>query len=131
VNLLYPRCAGLDVHKKTVSACLRIRRDNRTEIKTAVFATFTQDLEELRDWLRQHQVQQVAMESTGVYWIPVWNILERCDDQFELTLVNPQHVHALPGRKTDGQDSKRIAELLQYTRRAAGRQELLELRAGR
>lgn len=114
MNILYPCCAGLDVHKKSVSACIRIRRGNRTEIKTAVFATFTQDLEDLGHWLEQNEVRQVAMESTGVYWTPVWNILERCDGPFELTLVNAQHVHALPGRKTDRQDCQRIAELLQY-----------------
>jgi transposase len=102
------------VHKKTVSACIRIRHSNRTETKTAVFPTFTQDLEELRHWLQEHKVTHVAMESTGVYWIPVWNILERSEEPFELTLVNAQHVHALPGRKTDRQDAKRIAELLQY-----------------
>jgi transposase len=68
----------------------------------------------LHAWLEKHQVQQVALESTGVFWIPVWNILERSQTDFKLTLINPQHVHALPGRKTDQQDSERIAELLQY-----------------
>lgn len=113
MTLLYGRCAGLDIHKKTVSACIRINRGAQTELVTDVFGTFTRDLESLRDWLRKHQVQQVAMESTGVYWIPVWNILERCD-AFELTLVNPHHVRALPGCKTDRQDAKRISEWLQY-----------------
>ena len=71
MTLLYGRCAGLDIHKKTVSACIRINHGARTELVTSVFGTFTRDLESLRDWLRKHQVQQVAMESTGVYWIPV------------------------------------------------------------
>jgi transposase len=113
VKLLYGRCAGLDIHKKSVSACIRISRGASTEIVTGVFGTFTRDLESLRDWLQKNQVQQVAMESTGVYWVPVWNVLERCD-AFTLTLVNPQHVHALPGCKTDRRDAKRISELLQY-----------------
>jgi Transposase len=75
---------------------------------------FTEDLEELREWLRKLKVKQIAMESTGVYWIPVWNVLERSKKKFELVLVNPQHVRALPGRKTDQQDGERIAELMQY-----------------
>jgi transposase len=112
VTLQYRRCAGLDIHKKTVSACIRISRGASVDILT-VFGTFTRDLEDLRDWLREQKVEQIAMESTGVYWIPVWNILESCDS-FQLTLVNPQHVHALPGCKTDRRDAKRIAELLQY-----------------
>jgi transposase len=104
----------MDVHKKSVSVCVRIGGRKETQLHAAVFGTFTEDLERLRDWLREHKVKQVAMESTGVFWIPVWNVLERSEWNFELTLVNPQHVHALPGRKTDQQDSERIAELLQY-----------------
>jgi transposase len=92
------------------NACIRLYSGGRTEIRTAVFGTFTRDLEALRDWLRQHQVRQVAMESTGVYWIPVWNVLEQSEDPLELTLVNPQHTHALRGHKTDRQDAGRIAE---------------------
>ena len=62
----------------------------------------------------KHKVTHVALESTGVFWIPVWNVLERSDAKFELILINPQHLHALPGRKTDQKDCERIAELLQY-----------------
>lgn len=115
MNIMYRRCAGLDVHQKSISVCVRLAR-GRTDVEThtATFATFTEDLERLRDWLRQHKVKQVAMESTGVYWIPVWNVLERKPARFELLLLNPQHVRALPGRKTDAQDCERIAELLQY-----------------
>ena len=113
MRLLYRRCAGLDIHKNTVSACIRMRRGANTEIETAVFGTFTEQLELLRDWLREHKIEQVAMESTGLYWIPVWNVLENADC-FELTLINPQHVRALPGHKTDRRDANRIAELLQY-----------------
>ena len=115
MKLLYRRCAGLDIHKQTVTVCVRVRVGRgKVEIDKAVFGTFTQDLERLRDWLKQHKVKQIAMESTGVYWIPVWNVLEPVRLRFELLLVNPQLVRALPGRKTDQQDCERIAELLQY-----------------
>lgn len=112
---IYSRCAGLDVHKKSVSACVRIQQGKKATTEIAMFGTFTRDLERLRDWLIAHKVQQVAMESTGVFWIPVWNVLERAADAgFELTLINPQHAHALPGRKSDRLDCERIAELHQY-----------------
>lgn len=116
MKLLYRRCAGLDIHKKTVSACIRIRvaGSKEPQIEEAVFGTFTQDLERLRDWLKKHKVKQVAMESTGVYWIPVWNVLEPEKWRFELMLVNPQLVRALRGCKTDRMDARRIAEFLQY-----------------
>jgi transposase len=114
VELLYGRCAGLDVHKRSVSVCIRITDGNRTRKETATFRTFTADLERLCKWLEEHQVDQVALESTGVFWIPVWNILERSATGFKLTLINPQHAHALPGRKTDQKDCERIAELLQH-----------------
>jgi len=113
MKLLYRCCAGLDIHRDTVSACIRKRVRGQAEpvIEEQVFGTFTQELEGLRSWLKQHKVKQVAMESTGVYWIPVWNILER---SFTLTLVNPATVRALQGQKTDRIDARRIAEYLQY-----------------
>lgn len=115
MRLLYRRCAGLDVHKKSISACIRIRSHRqKVETLTAEFGTFTEELERLRDWLKQNQVKQVAMESTGVYWMPVWNVLEAGSPKLALMLINPQHVKALPGRKTDQSDCQRIAELLQY-----------------
>lgn len=114
MKLLYRRCAGLDVHKKSISVCVRIRHGKQVEIHENVFGAFTQELERLRDWLREHKVKQVAMESTGVYWIPVWNILEPVRWGFELLLVNPQMVRALRGHKTDRIDAQRIAEFLQY-----------------
>lgn len=115
MKLLYRRCAGLDVHKRTVSVCVRMRPagSKETKVETAVFGTFTEELEEMRKWLRKRKVQQVAMESTGVYWMPVWNVLERGQRKFQLVLLNPQQVRALPGRKTDQQDCERIAELMQ------------------
>ena len=114
MKMLYDRCAGLDVHKKSISACIRISKGRQTTMETGTFGTFTSELERMRDWLQKHKVKHVAMESTGVFWIPVWNVLEQADGKFELTLINPQHVHALPGRKTDRKDGQRIAELLQY-----------------
>ncbi len=114
MTLMYRRCAGVDVHKKSISVCARIRvaRDQfRTE--TAVFLTFTQDLEKMAAWLRERKIRHVAMESTGVYWKPVWNVLEASKAKFEILLVNPQQVKALPGRKTDHQDAERIAAYLQ------------------
>ncbi len=116
MRLLYRCCAGLDVHKKSVSVCVRrrVRGKPDVEIEEAVFGTFTQDLVRLREWLRERKVRQVAMESTGVYWIPVWNVLESGKHPLQLTLVNPAVVRALQGRKTDRIDARRIAEYLQY-----------------
>jgi transposase len=115
VKLLYRCCAGLDIHRDTVSACIRKRVRGQAEaaIEEQVFGTFTQDLVRLRDWLKEHKVRQVALESTGVYWIPIWNVLER-GNRFTLTLVNPATVRALQGQKTDRIDARRIAEYLQY-----------------
>lgn len=116
MKLLYRRCAGMDIHKKSISVCVRLRVAGRKEeeIEEAVFGTFTQDLERLGQWLKDRKVKQVAMESTGVYWIPVWNILERKKWRLELILVNPATVRALRGQKTDRIDARRIAEYLQY-----------------
>jgi transposase len=116
MKLLYRRCAGLDIHRDTVSACIRKRVSGKTEafIEEAVFGTFTQELERLKSWLKLHKVKQVAMESTGVYWMPVWNVLEGGRSGFTLTLVNPATMRALQGRKTDRIDARRIAEYLQY-----------------
>ncbi|MDX2149365.1 MAG: IS110 family transposase [Bryobacteraceae bacterium] len=114
MKTLYRRGAGMDIHKKMVTVCVRLRVAKGQVVKErAVFGTFTQDLERLGAWLKERKVKQVAMESTGVYWIPVWNVLERPSCHFELLLVNPQLVRALPGRKTDHMDCERIADLLQ------------------
>ena len=104
----------MDVHKKSISVCARIRSAKDTfTTETAVFGTFTRDLENMAQWLRERRIQHVAMESTGVYWKPVWNVLEASKRGFALVLVNPQHIKALPGRKTDQQDAERIATYLQ------------------
>ena len=100
------RGCGLDVHKETVVAT--IRGSGITE-QTKTFGTFTEDLEQLRDWLQGHRITHLAMESTGVYWKPVFNILER---HFEVILVNARHIKYVPGHKTDKKDSAWIAKLL-------------------
>ena len=112
MQVVHERCAGLDVHKKSVTAC-RIVPDRKggwkQEIQT--FGTKTPDLLELSDWLRQEEVSHVAMESTGVYWKPVFNILE---SDYAVLVVNAKHIKPVPGRKTDVRDAEWIAELLQY-----------------
>lgn len=111
MEVLYPRCAGLDVHKDSVVACARIAEGGqvRTELKT--FGTKTVDLLQLTDWLTEHGCTHVVMESTGVYWKPVWHILEGC---FELVLANAAHVHNVPGRKSDISDAAWLADLLAH-----------------
>ena len=101
-------CAGLDVHKKTVVACVFTSQVK----KTRTFATMTNDLLEMCDWLIDQGVTHVAMESTGVFWKPVYNLLEVLD--IEILLVNAQHVKAAPGRKTDVKDAEWIADLLRH-----------------
>ena len=112
MEILHRICAGLDVHKKSVAACIRIlREDDTVETKKRTFGTMTHEIEALRDWLSQHGVTKVAMESTGVFWKPLWNILE---GHFELLLVNPRHIKNVPGRKTDMKDCEWICQLLQF-----------------
>src|SRR5215471_14686684 len=112
MDTLYSRCAGIDVHKANVVVC--VRRADRPgkpfeEIRT--FATMTRDLLVLSDWLAEHGVTHVAMESTGVYWKPVFNVLE---SRFQVILVNAEHIKQVPGRKTDVKDCAWIAQLLQH-----------------
>lgn len=112
MDVIVDRCAGLDVHKKTVMATVRFPDvgGGRAQ-QTRQFGTFTRRLVELRDWLVAEGVTQVAMEATGVYWKPVWYVLEAAG--FELLLVNPAHFKNLPGRKTDVADSEWLAQLLE------------------
>ena len=111
MNLLYRRCAGLDVHQKTVVACMRLVTDDSMVQEVRTFKTTTKDLLALRDWLRDKEVTHVGMESTGVYWKPVWHVLEGC---FELVLANAAHVRNVPGRKTDVSDASWLADLLAH-----------------
>jgi transposase len=113
MEVLYRRCCGLDVHKKTVSACCRWRQpDGREYRETRKFGTHTAELRRLVEWLQQQQIEQVAMESTGSYWRPVWNVLESAG--IPQVLANAQHIRNVPGRKTDIRDSEWISDLLQY-----------------
>jgi transposase len=110
VQIIYKRVAGLDVHKKTVVATrMRVTEESRVEWETKTFGTTTPDLLELHDWLLDWSISHVTMESTGDFWKPVYNVLE---DTFEVLLVNAQHVHNVPGRKTDAKDSEWLAELM-------------------
>ncbi len=112
MEVLYPCCCGLDVHKKSITACvLWAKGGGKNRKEKRVFGTVTRELLVLADWLCACGVTRVAMESTGVYWKPVWNILE---GQFEVLLVNAQHIKAVPGRKSDQKDSEWIADLLQH-----------------
>jgi transposase len=112
MDTLYPRCAGIDVHKANVVVCVRrADRPGKVVEEVRTFATMTRDLLALSDWLAEHGVTHVAMESTGVYWKPVFNILEaRC----QVILVNAEHIKQVPGRKTDVKDCAWIAQLLQH-----------------
>lgn len=106
----YPRCAGLDLHKRTLVACrLTPTATGELRVETRTFGTPTRDLLALADWLAEGGCTHVAMESTGVFWKPVYNLLE---GSFTLLLVNPEHVKALLGRKTDVRDAERLARLL-------------------
>ena len=112
MQVVHEKCAGLDVHKKTVVACVITPKDKggwEKEIRT--FSTMTKDLLNLSDWLTNKGCTHVAMESTGEYWRPVFNILE---GNLEVILVNARHIKAVPGRKTDIKDAQWIAELLQH-----------------
>jgi transposase len=112
MRVVHERCAGLDVHKKTVVACRMVPAEDREwQVDIRTFGTMTDDLLRLHDWLVAANVSHVAMESTGVYWKPVFNILE---EDFDVLLVNAKHIKFVPGRKTDVKDAQWIAELLQH-----------------
>jgi len=112
MEVLHRCVSGLDVHKKTVVACRRRLLDSgKVEKEVKTFATTTAALLSLLEWLGEWRVSHVAMESTGVYWKPIWNILE---GHMELLLVNARHIKTVPGRKTDVKDCEWIAQLMQY-----------------
>jgi transposase len=111
VEVIVERPAALDVHKAQVTACVRLADANGSRRSEVVeFSTMVGGLLTLRDWLKAHGVRQVAMEATGVYWKPVWAVLE---DDFELLLVNARHVKQVPGRKTDVKDAEWLCQLLE------------------
>jgi transposase len=112
LSVLYACCAGLDVHKKTVVACVLLTAaTGKVSKQVRTFSTTTAGLLALSDWLASLAVTHVAMESTGVYWRPIFNILEAT---FQVILVNAQHMKAVPGHKTDIKDSEWIADLLRH-----------------
>jgi len=112
MEILYTHCAGLDVHKKTVKACLLTPGSNgRPHKEFRTYFTTTEELLKLSDWLKEQGCTHVAFEATGVYWKPVFNLLE---GNFEILVVNAQHIKAVPGRKTDIKDAEWIADLLRH-----------------
>ncbi len=113
MEVLYKRCAGLDVHKDTVVACARLAQGDsaRARMETVTFGTTTRALLELSDWLTKQEVTHVVMESTGVYWKPVWHVLE---GEFELVLGNAAYLRNVPGRKSDVADAAWLADLLAH-----------------
>lgn len=111
MEVLYPRCAGLDIHAELVVACARIAQGQKVERELAEFGTSTRELLRLQEWLLERGITHVAMESTGVYWKPVWHILEGCVD---LTLGNATQMKNVPGRKSDEKDSEWISELMAH-----------------
>ena len=128
MEVLHACCCGLDVHKKGVTACvLWAEGKGKKRKEKRQFGTMTRDLLALADWLRACGVTHVAMESTGVYWKPVWNVLE---GQFEILLVNAQHIKAVPGRKTDQNDAEWIADLCPGSYESAGKRKSGKTRKG-
>jgi transposase len=112
MELLYERCAGLDVHKKNVKVCVKIAEgtgQRSKELRT--YATTMQELLAMRDWLKEQGCTHLAMESTGVYWKPIYTLLE---GDFEILVVNAHHLKTVPGRKTDVKDAEWVADLLQH-----------------
>jgi len=112
MEVLYPHCAGLDVHKETVVACQRHMANGTVKREVRTFRTTTKDLLALSEWLTGQQCTHIAMEATGVYWKPVWHVLS--DGDFTLVLANAGHVKNLPGRKTDVNDATWLADLMAH-----------------
>src|SRR5215468_9482597 len=111
MDVQHPKCAGLDVHQHTVVACARVVTGASVRHERRTFGTTTADLLALSDWLTAHDCTHVAMESTGVYWKPIWQVLE---GQFTLVLANARHIRNIPGRKSDVNDATWIADLLAH-----------------
>ncbi len=112
MEVLYPHCAGLDVHKDSVVACVRHMVDGKVTTALKTFKTTTLELMSLSDWLCSEGCTHIGMEATGVYWKPIWHILS--DGEFELVLANAAHVKNVPGRKTDANDAAWLADLMAH-----------------
>jgi len=108
MEVLHPHCAGLDIHKDTVVACVRHMVDGAVKREVRTFKTTTKDLMALSEWLSAEGCTDVAMEATGIYWKPVWHIL--ADGDFKPMLANAAHVKNVPGRKTDVNDATWLAD---------------------
>lgn len=111
MEVVYPRCSGLDVHKRFVVACLSIIQHGQRHKELRQCSTMTGEILVLKEWLKASGCRQIAMESTGVYWKPIFHLLE---DSFEIVPFGAQHMKAVPGRKTDVKDAEWIADLLQH-----------------
>jgi len=111
MKAILEKCCGIDIHKKTAVACVMIGHGKKVKKETRTFGTMTDDIENLKLWLNECGVKKVAIESIGIYWVPIFNILE---DQFEIILANARHVKNVPGRKTDVKDSEWLCKLLKY-----------------
>ena len=112
MEVVYRRCCGIDVHKDFITACVLVNEPGKQrEVRKKEFRTYWSDLQKLKLWLYASKVERVAMESTGVYWKPVWNVLE---GHFPLLLANPYHMRNIPGQKTDQKDSEWISDLLAH-----------------
>ncbi len=112
LKIVYPNCAGIDVHKKTIVVTIAKTNDRDiTDYQTKSFSTFTEDLIKCRDWLVSNNTKDVCMESTGKYWIPVFNILET---ECNCIITHPKYVRSLPGKKTDKKDSIWIADIFKH-----------------
>lgn len=109
MDVIYPRVAGLDVHKKIIVACVLVEEEGKVKKEIRSFISNTEDLQQMKEWLKKHQVSHVAMESTGVYWKPVFHVVE---NDFMITLGNAHHIKNVPGRKTDIKDCEWIASLM-------------------
>lgn len=114
MEVTYDRCAGLEIGKKVLVVTFLSSGKGKADVvkETRTFGTFTSDLLRLRGWLQERACEAVAMESTGPYWKPIWNVLE--DQDMALVLTNPKHMKAVPGRKSDVRDSEWIADLLRH-----------------
>src|SRR3979411_483440 len=110
MEMMHERVAGLDVHKATIVACVRLATGRKVTRECRTFDTTTDGLRALLTWLVECRCSHVAMEATGVYWMPVWKILSACD--FALIVANAAHIKNVPGRKTDLNDAMWIADLL-------------------
>lgn len=112
MDVLIKRCAGFDVHQKNIVVCMMIgENDEEIQVETRTFPSMTRNLYEILQWLEDHEVTHIAMESTGIFWKPIFNILEGF---FDITLANASRIKNVPGRETDVSDAEWIAKLLRY-----------------